>query len=312
MVTFPLLRVVDDAGAIVTGATVTIASVTDKDGNAIASHGATVNAVDGSDVLSGANVSVEYDPLAKGEAWVELLIAKGGHTFSGLLGSPAFFLAKDSAKILALTTPPVAATGTVKASPAPTTTAFTLESVAGSINAARKTLVLDALAGEAVRVTSITPNGADWEVVLATALSAAPTAGDVATILGFPATAAADDTPGTTTLLSRLTGTRAGYLDNLTDLDAAISSRSTFDPTATGVTIAADGLRAPQIDGKAFIWAMELVYDMAVGLITAPAAGEAGNVLLKSPGGTLRATIAVDGEGSRTSSTIVADPNAGD
>lgn len=36
------------------------------------------------------------------------------------------------------------------------------------------------------------------------------------------------DTPGTTTLLSRLTGTRAGYLDNLTNLDASVSSRSTY------------------------------------------------------------------------------------
>lgn len=36
------------------------------------------------------------------------------------------------------------------------------------------------------------------------------------------------DTSGTTTLLSRLTSTRAGYLDNLTNLDAAVSSRSTL------------------------------------------------------------------------------------
>jgi hypothetical protein len=101
---------------------------------------------------------------------------------------------------------PVAATGTVKASPTPTTTTFTLETVAGSRFASRKTLVIDSLAGEAVRVTSITLNGSDWDVVLTTALSAAPAAGDKATILGFPATAASDDTPGTTTILSRVGG----------------------------------------------------------------------------------------------------------
>jgi hypothetical protein len=38
-------------------------------------------------------------------------------------------------------------------------------------------------------------------------------------------TYAGGDTSGTTTLLSRVTATRAGYLDNLTDLDATISSR---------------------------------------------------------------------------------------
>ena len=45
---------------------------------------------------------------------------------------------------------------------------------------------------------------------------------------------AGGDTSGTTTLLSRLTGTRATNLDNL---DAAISSRSTFNAGVTSVTV---------------------------------------------------------------------------
>lgn len=91
-ITYPLLTVVDDAGAVVTGATVTITSVTTKAGAAIASHGATLN-------TSGANISVDYDAEGKGEAWIVLAISKGGSTITGLNAAPAFFLAIDSSKI---------------------------------------------------------------------------------------------------------------------------------------------------------------------------------------------------------------------
>lgn len=93
VITTPLCRVVDDSGAIVTGATVTITSVTDKAGSAISSPGATVN-------LAGANVSVDYDAEAKGEAWVTLAISKVGSTFTGERAAPAFYLAKDSGRLL--------------------------------------------------------------------------------------------------------------------------------------------------------------------------------------------------------------------
>lgn len=93
VITYPLLTVVDDSGAVVTGATVGITSVLDKSGSAIASHGATLNS-------SGANVSVDYDAEAKGEAWVVLAISKVGSTFTGLNAAPAFYLAKDSGRVL--------------------------------------------------------------------------------------------------------------------------------------------------------------------------------------------------------------------
>ena len=83
--TYPLLIVVDDSGTITTGATVTIASVTDKAGTAIASPGATLN-------VAGANVSVDYDVAAKGEAWITLAISKTGQTFTGLNASPRYFI----------------------------------------------------------------------------------------------------------------------------------------------------------------------------------------------------------------------------
>lgn len=93
VITYPLLTIVDDSGTVVSGATVAITSVTDKAGTAIPSPGATVN-------LAGANVSVDYDAEVKGEAWVVLAISKVGSTFTGLNAAPAFFLAKDSGRII--------------------------------------------------------------------------------------------------------------------------------------------------------------------------------------------------------------------
>lgn len=93
LITYPLMTVVDDSGAIVTGATVAVASVTDPDGVAIASPGATLH-------QAGANVSVAYDAEAKGEAWVTLSISKAGSTFTGLNAAPAFFLSRDPSRIV--------------------------------------------------------------------------------------------------------------------------------------------------------------------------------------------------------------------
>jgi hypothetical protein len=92
LINFPLLTIVDDSGAIVSGATVTITSVLDRDGSAVATPGATLH-------QSGANVSVEYDAEARGEAWITLAISKEGSTFTGERAAPSFFLASDSSRI---------------------------------------------------------------------------------------------------------------------------------------------------------------------------------------------------------------------
>lgn len=92
IITYPLLTVTDDSGNIVSGAIVTIASVTDKAGTTVPSPGATVN-------VAGANVTVDYDAEAKGEAWVTLSISKTGSTFTNLNASPAYFLSKDPSRI---------------------------------------------------------------------------------------------------------------------------------------------------------------------------------------------------------------------
>lgn len=65
-------------------------------------------------------------------------------------------------------------------------------------------------------------------------------------------TYAGADTAGTTTLLSRLTSTRAGYLDNLTNLDATITSRlagaSYTAPLDAAGTRTALGLASANLD----------------------------------------------------------------
>jgi len=62
------------------------------------------------------------------------------------------------------------------------------------------------------------PVASDWTTTRAGYLDAA---------ISSRSTYAGGDTSGTTTLLSRLSATRAGYLDNLTNVDATISSRGT-------------------------------------------------------------------------------------
>jgi hypothetical protein len=92
---FPLGSIVDDAGAIVAGATVTIASVKDPATDAnIASHGATV-------ALSsdGLRCGVLYDPTTKGDAWITLAVSKAGSTFTGSNASPVLFAASDAQTI---------------------------------------------------------------------------------------------------------------------------------------------------------------------------------------------------------------------
>lgn len=108
VITYPLLTVADDLGTITSAATVAITSVKDKAGTDVASHGATVS-------QSGANVSVDYDAEAKGEAWIVLAVSKIGSAFTGLNAAPAFFLAKDSSRIALMPTAVMAA-----ALPAPT------------------------------------------------------------------------------------------------------------------------------------------------------------------------------------------------
>ena len=89
---YPLNPVTDDSGALVTGATVTVASVTDIDGTPIASPGAVVH-------LAGSNVTVMYDAEAKGEAWITLAVSKAAHTFTGLNASPVLYASKDPSRI---------------------------------------------------------------------------------------------------------------------------------------------------------------------------------------------------------------------
>lgn len=90
-ITFPFGSIVDDTGAVVTGATVTIASVKDPATDAdIAAHGATV--VVSSD---GLRVCALYDPATKGEAFITLLVVKAGKVITGVNASPVVFASAD-------------------------------------------------------------------------------------------------------------------------------------------------------------------------------------------------------------------------
>lgn len=91
-ITYPVCRTVNDAGTILTGCTVTVASVLDLDGTPVASHGAQVH-------VAGSLVSVTYDAAAKGDAWITLSVSKSGETITNENASPAIFASADPSRI---------------------------------------------------------------------------------------------------------------------------------------------------------------------------------------------------------------------
>jgi hypothetical protein len=86
-VTYPGPAAVNDAGATVSPTSITVASVTDLDGNAVATPGAVGH-------VAGPNTSVVYDAVAKGEAWVTLTPVLSGSTFVN--NPPRIFCSTDS------------------------------------------------------------------------------------------------------------------------------------------------------------------------------------------------------------------------
>ena len=86
-VTFPGPTIYDDAGAKVTPTSISVATVTDLDGNAIAANGAVAH-------FAGSNSSVVYDAATKGEAWITLTPVLAGHTFAN--NPPVIFCSSDS------------------------------------------------------------------------------------------------------------------------------------------------------------------------------------------------------------------------
>lgn len=85
-VVYPGPVAVDDSGATVSPTSINVASVTDVDGNAIATPGAVAH-------VAGPNVSVVYDAAAKGEAWITLTPVLTGHTF--INNPPRLFASAD-------------------------------------------------------------------------------------------------------------------------------------------------------------------------------------------------------------------------
>lgn len=155
-------------------------------------------------------------------------------------------------------------------------------------------------AGTITTVTTLTnlPSATtDW--ITAAAVSAAA----VTKIQSGLSTYAGGDTSGTTTLLSRVTSTRAGYLDNLTNLDAAVSSRSTFDPTATGVHLTSAGLDLVVIEsGINARQAMSAIMASAAGVLSGATTG---TIVIKGGGvATTRITATTDADGNRSAITL--------
>lgn len=110
-------------------------------------------------------------------------------------------------------------------------------SVTGSVGSVSAAVTLAASqhvivdSGTVTTLTNLPAITPGWLTATGIAGSALAGKGDWSTYAGF-------DTAGTTTLLGRITATRAGYLDNLTNLDTTISSRLAPGGTLARVTLA--------------------------------------------------------------------------
>ncbi len=97
------------------------------------------------------------------------------------------------------------------------------------------------------------------------------------------------DEAGITTLLARLTATRAGYLDNLSGGAVALAS---------GVTVIAAGLNAVLVDGKALPAALQIIAASVAGKISG--AGTGTETFLGLDQSTTRFVSTVDASGNRS------------
>ena len=97
VVTYPVGLLVDDGGAILTAPVVTIVSVLNKAGVAVASPGAVVN---GSGTATP--ISVDYDAEAHGEAWITLAVSQGGSTVTKGNATKAMYVNPDRSRIAML------------------------------------------------------------------------------------------------------------------------------------------------------------------------------------------------------------------
>lgn len=91
---YPICRTLDDYGAIVTGATVTVASILLPDGTSISTGLATVR-------VAGSFAGVEYDAVAHGDAWITLAVSKAGSTITSVNASPAQFVTANPSRLAA-------------------------------------------------------------------------------------------------------------------------------------------------------------------------------------------------------------------
>lgn len=155
--------------------------------------------------------------------------------------------------------------------------------------------------------------GDPWSTALPGAYSAGSAGYIVGTNLNATvssrSTYAGGDTSGTTTLLSRLTSTRATNLDNLDASVAAVKSDTAaiLDDTGTsgvvvadktGYSLASTGLNSVLIDGKTLPAAVQIVSAIVAGKITG--AGTGTETFKGLDGATTRAVVTVDSSGNRS------------
>lgn len=184
-ITFPVGPIEDDGGALVTGATVTVASIKNATGSAVGGASATVQ-------LSDSNCSVSYDVSTYGEAWITLAVSASGHTFSGKLGAPAVYCSLDPARIaqtaaVDLSISGLIWNGTVNDG-SPTATGFTiaatspstLSSTSNAYSGRTLAMTSGAKSGEESIITGSTSGG---HLTFTPAFTGAPSNGDALIIV---------------------------------------------------------------------------------------------------------------------------------
>lgn len=97
IITYPVGQLVDDAGTILSAPVVTVASVTDKAGNAIASPNVTINAS-----ATATPISFDYDAELHGEAWVTVSVSQSAHTVTGPRATIPKYASRESGRVNAI------------------------------------------------------------------------------------------------------------------------------------------------------------------------------------------------------------------
>lgn len=177
----------------------------------------------------------------------------------------------------------------------PSSVASPTNITAGTITTVTTLTNLPAITAGWLTATGIASNAITAAKIATDAIGAAQLAADAVTeIQSGLSTYAGGDTSGTTTLLSRLSATRAGYLDNLSAGAVALASGVTLTAAGLDAVVVETGLNARQ--------ALSIIAASTAGVLSGAATTTV--TVLGAGVATTRISATVDSDGDRSAITL--------